>query len=182
MRERNLSAFRLLPVTSPSPTTFEAAYRSELRGLYRFLGRLGIPASSLEDVLHDVFLVAWKKWDTYDPSRAIRPWLCGIAFRVAADHRALKRNTSEVDELPAEFSREVVDPSGRVDAERVLQRALSRMPVEARAVFVMHELEERPIPEVAESMGTLVPTAYSRLRSARLVFAEVANLVAQEAR
>jgi hypothetical protein len=40
-------------------------------------------------------------------------------------------------------------------------------------------VDNRAVPEVAELMGTPVPTAYTRLRSARLTFADVVSFHAE---
>ena len=45
------------------------------------------------------------------------------------------------------------------------------MPIEQRAVFVLYEVDEIPMKEIAESLGIPANTAYSRLRLAREVFA-----------
>jgi RNA polymerase sigma-70 factor (ECF subfamily) len=156
--------------------SFEAAYRNELKPVWRLVARLHGSSSSVEDLVHDVFLTAHKKWSSYDPSRPLRPWLFGIAYRVTADHRALSRHAREapMEEGAAnEPYREPEPVLERRDAQRVLAAALEQMPEDARAVFVMHELEEQPVPAIAEAMGTPVPTAYTRLRAARQVFARV---------
>src|SRR5512144_175932 len=75
--------------------SFEAAYRGEFKPVWRFVSRLTPEAGPVEDLVHDVFLTAHRKWATYDAARPLRPWLFGIAFRVVADHRALKRHQHE---------------------------------------------------------------------------------------
>lgn len=163
--------------------TFESIYRAEFKPVWRVISRLGVPAASVEDVVHDVFLTAHRKWSEYDPTRPARAWLFGIAYRMAADHRALKRHQHEVadDEAAAEVAAPAVSTMEQRDALRVLELALTRMPVDARAVFIMHELEERAVPEIAELMGSPVPTAYTRLRSARQVFASVVRTTSRSA-
>lgn len=157
--------------------SFDSIYRSEFKPVWRLLSRLGVPAGSLEDLVHDVFLTAYRKWSEYDAARPPRAWLFGIAYRMAADFRALKRHQHEVADDAA--ASEVAAPVGAStdvrDAFKVLGVALAQMSDDARAVFVMHELEERPVPEIAEVMGTPVPTAYTRLRSARQTFAAVVS-------
>ncbi len=157
--------------------TFESVYRAEFKPVWRVLARLGIPAGSVEDLVHDVFLTAHRKWNDYDPGRPARAWLFGIAYRLAADHRALKRHHHEVsdDDAAAEVAAPTASSMDHRDAIKVLDVALVRMSDDARAVFVMHELEERTVPEIAELMGTPVPTAYTRLRSARQIFAAVVS-------
>ena len=161
--------------------SFESVYRTEFKPVWRVLARLGVPSASVEDVVHDVFLTAHRKWSDYDPARPARAWLFGIAYRKAADHRALKRYRHEVsdDDAAAEVAAPSASSSDRRDAIKVLEMALAQMSDDARAVFVMHELEERAVPEIAELMGTPVPTAYTRLRSARQTFAAVVSSQAE---
>lgn len=167
------------PAAAQSPSamhaSFEVVYRAEFKAVWRLLVRLGVASASVEDLVHDVFMVAHRKWQDYDPQRPARAWLFGIAYRVAADFRALKRHQHEVsdDDSAAHVASPDSVSADRRDAQRVLEVALGRMTDDARAVFVMHELEERPVPEIAELMGSLVPTAYTRLRSARQTFAAV---------
>jgi RNA polymerase sigma-70 factor (ECF subfamily) len=48
---------------------------------------------------------------------------------------------------------------------------MESMPLERRAVFVMHEIDGLPVPEVAQALAVPLNTAYSRLRLARRDFA-----------
>lgn len=163
--------------------TFEAVYRAEFKPVWRVISRLGVPSASVEDVVHDVFLTAHRKWNEFDPTRPARAWLFGIAYRMAADHRALKRHHHEVsdDDAAGAVAAPSTSTMDQRDALKVLEGALAKMPVEARAVFVMHELEERAVPEIAELMGTPVPTAYTRLRAARQIFATVVRTTPRSA-
>jgi DNA-directed RNA polymerase specialized sigma24 family protein len=63
------------------------AYQRELDYLMRTLRRLGVPPEDAEDLAHEVFLVLRRTWQRYDATRALKPFLFGIAFRVAASHR-----------------------------------------------------------------------------------------------
>src|SRR5260370_8322472 len=62
------------------------AFQREFDYLCRTLRRLGVPAADIEDLSHEVFLVLHRRWDDYDPSSALRPWIFGIAFRGASSH------------------------------------------------------------------------------------------------
>src|SRR5262249_19111441 len=66
---------------------FRAIYEREAPYVWRTLRRLGVRARDLEDVTHDAFMAAYRRFDDYDAARAIRPWLFGFAFRLAADYR-----------------------------------------------------------------------------------------------
>jgi RNA polymerase sigma-70 factor (ECF subfamily) len=151
--------------------TYPALYRDEALFVRRVLRRHGLSESELDDARQDVFLVVHRRWNTYDPSRPLRPWLFGICQRVAtARRRRMGRIT--YGELP-----EVADPRRTPDDELVAReaatiasRAIASIPSERREVFTLSEWEERPMPEIARSMGIPLNTAYSRLRLARADF------------
>ena len=82
----------------PPAADFAAAYDAEFEGVWLYLRRLGVPAADVEDAVHDVFVVAHRRYATYDRTRPLRPWLLGIAFRVAAQWRRQRRREVDVDE------------------------------------------------------------------------------------
>ena len=56
------------------------------------------------------------------------------------------------------------------DAYRLLLKVLDTLDDDKREIFVLAELEQLPIPRVAELLGLKLNTAYSRLRLARAAF------------
>jgi RNA polymerase sigma-70 factor (ECF subfamily) len=143
-------------------------YQRELDYLLGSLRRLGVPYRDIEDVVHEVFLVMHRRWHDYDRTRPLRPWLFGIAFRVASAHR--RKHTREV----MSDSFDVEDSGARPDdavaageTRRLLLQALARVPLERRAVLVMHDVDEVAMREIAGQLGIPLFTAYSRLRKAR---------------
>jgi RNA polymerase sigma-70 factor (ECF subfamily) len=164
-------ALQAAPAQGPSGATdFRRVFETELGYVWRSLGRLGIPPRDIEDLAHDVFLQVFRQLERYDAARPIRPWLFGFAFRVASDYRRLARNRLEILDCAAEPR----DPSPSAlehllqgEALTMAQHALECVETERRAVFILHELDGYPIPEVASAFGIPVGTAYSRLRLAR---------------
>ena len=63
-----------------------AIYGEQVSFVCHCLRRLGVPDRDLEDKAQDVFVVVHRKLADYDRARPIRPWLTGIAARVALDH------------------------------------------------------------------------------------------------
>lgn len=154
------------------------AYQTELRPLCGFLWRMGAPRTDIEDLAHDIFVTAARRWDTFDSRRPLRPWLLGIAYRVYSDARRRPRRDQAQAEAPA-----AGDELARVEHRRAVERVLAKLPEERRAVFVLHELEGMSAPEISELLDAPLGTIYSRLRQARLeVTAEVRRLTAQEER
>jgi RNA polymerase sigma-70 factor (ECF subfamily) len=159
---------------------FQQLYEENLDYVWSSLRRLGVHPAHLEDTAHDVFITAWRKLSDYDPARPLKPWLFGIAFRVASDfrERASVRREVQGEEVERVDERPTADALIHEQQRRALvRRALEAIPVERRAVFIMHELDGAPIPEVASALDVPLNTAYSRLRLARRDFeAEVQRL------
>lgn len=144
------------------------AYERELDYLMRTLQRLGVPSADLEDLAHEVYLVLRRSWHEYDPARALRPYLFGIAFRVASSHR--RRHWREVSFAAVE-SPDFAPPADQAlessQARALVLAALQQIPLPRRVVLILHELDEVPMREVAATLGIPLFTAYSRLRKAR---------------
>ncbi|MBL8785366.1 MAG: sigma-70 family RNA polymerase sigma factor [Deltaproteobacteria bacterium] len=161
---------------------FAALYRAEFDWVFRTLRRLGARDADLEDLAHDVMVVAYRAFDAYDRSRPIKPWLFGIAFRVVSDYRRRARFSRE--ELSAD-ERATTPAHQESDLERAHARALvlaalDALPLDQRAVFVAVELDETPVPELARALGIPLNTCYSRLRLGRKRFAEAVTSLHRE--
>jgi RNA polymerase sigma-70 factor, ECF subfamily len=166
--EKSTAATPADPVAPAQPGDCLHAYQHELDYLIGSLRRLGVPTRDLEDVLHEVFLVMLRRWDDYDRERPIRPWLFGIAFRVAAGQKRRGSRELYADTEDAASPGQAPDEAcARSEARELLLAALAAIPLERRAVLVMHEVDETPIRDIAEQLEIPLFTAYSRLRKAR---------------
>lgn len=148
---------------------FGRIYR-ECYGLVRsVVARLGVPPAAVDDAVQDVFVVVHRRRSEFDPTRAIEPWLVGIARRVAFRYR---RTHSRGERKLAALSL-VVEPDGherlwmRVEAERFLARFLDGLGEDRRAVFLLAELHGLTGPEIADRLQLPVDTVYTRLRAGR---------------
>lgn len=165
------------PLATPPKASgdFDAVYQAEAGHVWSYLRRLGIPERHREDVLHDTFLVAYRQLKDYDPSRPIRPWLFGIAFRVASDHRRRAHSRREIltDNIEANAGEYGIDSALAIKQLQLMVRAeLDRLSFDQRTVFVLHEIEGYSIPEIAEILGENLTALYSRLWRARKQFIE----------
>ena len=130
--------------------------------------------ADIEDLVHDVFVVVHRRLDDYDRSRAIRPWLFGIAFRLASENRRRARYRHEVPTSS-------VDPPGKgptaeamieSDERRQLVLAcLQALSLDQRAVLILVDIDGEAPADIAASLKIPIPTVYSRPRVARGKFA-----------
>jgi len=163
--------FKEPQVTAGRPPDLPTIYRSEFPYVWKTLRRLGAPPQELEDLAHDLFVVVHRHLSDYDPDRPLRPWLFGIAVRVVADFRRSPRSEREILGEASEPVDGAPTPHDRLEgteARAVLMKALDGLDLDRRAVFVMHELDEVPVPEIASTLAIPLNTAYSRLRLARV--------------
>ncbi len=157
------------PQTSPS-FDFETVFIREASFVWNSLRRLGVPTADVDDALHEVFVAVYRQRGTYDPGRSLRGWLFGFAHRVAANQRRTIRRRRESPETGQEPTSTAPLPDellGERDKQRIFLELLEAVPLERRAVLVLHDLEGVAMDEVATSLAIPVNTAYSRLRQAR---------------
>ncbi len=158
-------------------SALDQALRADFDALYRFTRRMGLTESDAEDVLQEVALVCAKKRDlvlvTVESARA---YLFGVTYKVATRARERSRRAAPDVELDAVS---VPDPNGgpeealqELEARQLLDAILATLPEGERAVFVLCEIEEQTMAEVAAHLAIPPGTVASRLRRARVGFAD----------
>jgi RNA polymerase sigma-70 factor (ECF subfamily) len=158
----------------PRGPDFHELFATYAPYVWNVLRRLGAAPSDLEDWTHDVFVQVHGHLHEYDPSRPIRPWLFGFAFRVASQHRRRAYRRHETSGASHEGVDAAALPDARVAAEedkQLVLAALQSVDFDRRAVFALYEIDEVPMEEIARTLGIPLNTAYSRLRVARTEFA-----------
>ncbi len=169
-------------VPAARPTSAAEVFREHGAFVFRLLRRLGVPDADLDDATQDVFIIVHRSLDRYEEQNRMRAWLSRIAVREASRHRRMRRpqGTVDVDHL---VEGNLPGPEEALQASQAredFERLVSVLDEDRRAVFVLYEVEEMPMEDVASAVGCPVPTAYSRLRSARkLVLAAARRLEAQ---
>ena len=154
-------------------TELQAIYRAEFHYVFHTLRRLGVRDKELEDVTHDVMLTVHRRLPDYDRSRPLRPWLFGIAYRIATDHKRLARHSREVtgpSMEPADTRRIPDEQLEEEQTRRLVLQALEVIELDRRAILIMHDLDGHRMPEISDELGIPLNTAYSRLRQARKEF------------
>ncbi|HVT10239.1 MAG TPA: sigma-70 family RNA polymerase sigma factor [Polyangia bacterium] len=164
--------------------TLAQIYEAEVSFVWKSLRRLGVPEADLEDVTHDLFIAVQKKLPDLDPARPVRPWLFGFAYRFASDYRrsgrARRERLEDVGEV-ADSSPTADEKLSTREAHALILAGLEALTLDARAVFVMHDLDGCSMPEIAEVLGVGLNTLYSRLRLARARFTDAVRQLQKEA-
>jgi RNA polymerase sigma-70 factor, ECF subfamily len=162
-------------------TTCIGVYEKELDYLFETLQRLGASPREVEDLAQEVFLILHRNWPTLDLSRPLRPYIFAVAFRVVCAHR--RRRGREIPYAYLEAEDAAVSPERSLQSKesaQVLLRALETVPLQRRAVVIMHDLDDVPIVEVAAKLSLTRFGAYARLRKARKELASALRRLLRE--
>jgi RNA polymerase sigma-70 factor (ECF subfamily) len=147
----------------------ESVYARHADFVWYSLQKLGVPAADLEDAFQEVFVVVQRRLSSFEGRSKMSTWLFGICLRIAKHERRLSL-------LRGFFGVRDADPIEPLSPEHVmmqrqaqnhLERILSRLTPEQRAIFVMFEFENLDCAEIARTVGVPIGTVYSRLHAAR---------------
>ena len=163
---------------------FEALYAAHYQAIAGYVLRR-VPADEADDVIAQVFTVAWRRVDSVPPPPADRPWLFGVARNSVADQlRARRRRlhlwarlTQEEAVAPDSLA-SAADPSG--EQVRAAMRALRPADREALQLVLWDELSHAEAAAVLGCSPNAFELRYRRARKA-VRDALIANGTAAEA-
>jgi RNA polymerase sigma-70 factor, ECF subfamily len=151
----------------------EAIVNDHFDALWRFLRHLGIPECDVDDGVQEVLVVLARRLSDIETGRE-RAFVFSTAVRVASTLRRARHRRRELgdDEL-ADLADPDPGPEASLDVTRVrrqLDVVLDQLPTELRAIFVLYEIEELTMAEIATLLDLRAGTVASRLRRARKRF------------
>jgi RNA polymerase sigma-70 factor (ECF subfamily) len=162
------------PATDPPRPEFAAVYRAHVGFVWRTLRRFGVAEAEIEDAAHEVFMVVHRRLPEFDGRAAVTTWLHVIARGVASNRRrgAERRERRDADPPPPASTLDPGEQLERSRAAAAVERFLASLPADQRQVFELFEIEGLRAAEIGEALVLNINTVYTRLRAARLRFAE----------
>src|SRR5690606_30008683 len=130
---------------------------------------LGVSDVDVDDAVQDVFVVVYRRLDTFEGRSSVRTWLYGIARRVAWKYRTrAQRNVARVTRLTElQDDADLEAATDRRRAFEVLCTFLEQLDDDRRQAFVLSEFASLRAPEIARALDVNLNTVYARLRTAR---------------
>jgi RNA polymerase sigma-70 factor (ECF subfamily) len=178
-RDEEAPAVPVLTPDSSASTMLRQLLAEHLDFVWRSLRRLGVLSGEVDDAAQRVFLIANQKLTQIQPGRE-RSFLVGVATRVASHarraHRRRERGEQRWSTHPREPNPDPEELTQELEARALLDEVLDAMPEGLRAVFILFELEELSIDEIAHLLELPRGTVATRLRRAREVFHAQARL------
>jgi len=147
---------------------FRACYQEHYGFVWAIIRRFGVDGSAADDAVQDAFVIAYRRFPEFHGGSA-KPWLYGIARRVASNYRrgsARRKRRGQAIEGGSDLG----ERNPRLDAVLTIERFLESLSEADRELFVLSEVEGMTGPELSEMLQLKPNTAYSKVRRLRKRF------------
>jgi RNA polymerase sigma factor (sigma-70 family) len=172
-------AIRLDDVSSDPELLFDHLYESFEPMVERWVRRLVGPSAEVEDLVHDIFVVALRRRGEFRGEAKVSTWLFRITQLVVRKRRFRRRLRQVLDALHRLHEEAVVPPSPtpiEVLEERQrcrrLYAALDRLPDKYRTAIILCDIEGSGAEEVGHLLGLSANAVWVRVHRARAMLLE----------
>ncbi len=174
-------------IAAHDQAAFEILMRRHNGKLFRVARAILKDDAEAEDALQDAYLDAYRHIDDFRGGARLTTWLTRIVINQALMRlRKHKRDrvvvpfgngrATEPDQAEADVADERSEsPPGatlRAEIRRALERRIDELPIAFRTVFVMREVEDMTVAEIAECLSIPAATVRTRLFRARALLRE----------
>jgi RNA polymerase sigma-70 factor (family 1) len=157
----------LIQLKNGDDDAFEEIYRMYSHRLYVNLLRLVKSEDLAMDLLQDLYLKLWNNRSTIDTEKNIGSYLFSIAKNLAIDFfRKAARESNLKNHLIAvgtELYNHVDDVFFHKETAKILDQAISALPLQQQRIFNHCKMEGKSYNEVAEMMGISPATVGNQL-------------------
>ena len=152
---------------------FERLVREYGDRIYRFARRL-VGERGADDLTQEVLVRVFRSIRTYQPTGRFESWLFTIATHLAIDEARRRKPEATISELDEELTAErfastapaPVESLEEEERKRALLKAVERLPLEQRQVFLLREEAGLSFKEIAAILGCPLNTALGRMHYA----------------
>jgi RNA polymerase sigma-70 factor (ECF subfamily) len=166
---------------------FEVLIRRYSDELFGFLCRFVGNAAAADDVIQEAFVQVHLAAESFDQSRAFRPWLYTIAANKARDHlrSRARRHEYSLDAAGTDESgttgaqtidsgeASLSDEAERDEQSAAVRAVVDEMPDHLRLILVLGYFQQLPYAQIADVLEIPVGTVKSRLHAAVNQFGKV---------
>ncbi len=156
----------------------ETIYRAHAPTVARLANRLAGPGADVDDLVHEIFLIAGQRLAEFRGEAKVTTWLYRITERLALERRRRERfrhwfsrvRSADIESALSPSQPTPVDVLERRQSIETVYRMLDRMPDKYRTVLILFEIEEMSGEEIAALTGQKESTVWVRLHRARARF------------
>jgi RNA polymerase sigma-70 factor (ECF subfamily) len=157
-------------IRSGDGAAFEMLYQQHAPRLYNLAFRMAGSATDADDLLQDIFLLAYRKVGSFRGESSLGTWLYRLAMNHCLDvlRSRQSRQGQQTDSLDEEGMAPAAAPALGAVSRIDLDRAIGRLPQACRAAFLLHDVEGFGHQEVGTILGISEGTSKSQVHKARL--------------
>jgi RNA polymerase sigma-70 factor (ECF subfamily) len=153
---------------------FTALVHRHERRVYNLALRMLGREEDAKDAAQDAFLNALRKLSSFRGQAAFTTWMHRVTMNTCYDILRKRRREPLLDDPPDDIpSRVTGDPASQVADAIDVQRALVQVPLDFRAVLILHDVQDLAYEDIAEILGIPVGTVKSRLHRGRVALARL---------
>jgi RNA polymerase sigma-70 factor, ECF subfamily len=158
------------PMQEPQEGNENRIWQACRAELYGFVLKRVLDEALAEDIVHDVLITAYTRWETLKDSSKLRPWLYQIARHAIIDYyRAAKPSEPVPEDLVSEEGD--ADDRARQELARCLVPLVNRLAIPYRRALTLADLNGLTQREVASRLGLSLSGAKARVQRARKMVA-----------
>ncbi len=150
---------------------FKTLFTRNVTRVHSLCFRISADQYMADELTQEVFIKAWEKLKSFRFDSKFSSWLHSIAVNQFLMHLRSEKRTSGREEeyikdnLHYELNKH---PDNKID----LEKAISKLPEQARAVLVLHDIEGYKHKEISQLMKIEIGTSKAHLHRARKILRE----------
>jgi RNA polymerase sigma factor (sigma-70 family) len=147
--------------------------------LYRVARGMGVPNEECDDIIQQTYIQAYLKMPQFRGESAFTTWLTRIHINQSLMFLRKQRPSvsedgalegMEADALVSPTSEKPATPESEMikrELRTVLEQAIEQLPDDHRVVYIMREVEEMSVKEIASALGITESNVKVRMHRAR---------------
>ncbi|MGA2668088.1 MAG: RNA polymerase sigma factor [Ignavibacteria bacterium] len=156
-------------------SAFKKIFEEHVQRIYAFCLRLSAVRQFAEELTQDVFVKAWENLHQFRGESKFTTWLHSIAvneflMQKRSEKRLLKKLITSDDLTPYERADGKTDTHHGLNID--LEKAISSLPGQAKAVFILHDIEGYKHNEISKMIKIQEGTSKAHLHRARKILRE----------
>lgn len=162
----------IIQASQKDQSAFKKLFDKYSSKIYAFSLRLAMNTESAEEIVQETFIKAWNKLESFRFESKFSTWLFGIAYNEFLMHNRSKNKRD--DKFVLADMNELVNITTvfNFDTNIDIEKAISKLPEQAKAVFILHEVEGYKHQEIAEMINIQEGTSKAHLNRARKILRE----------
>ncbi len=150
---------------------FKKLFMRNVSKVHSLCLRISADSYVADELTQEVFIKAWEKLRSFQFDSKFSTWLHSIAVNQFLMHLRSEKRTSQREE---EYSKDKVQHGSdkQYESRIDLEKAITKLPEQARAVLVLHDIEGYKHKEISELMSIETGTSKAHLHRARKILRE----------